>query len=194
MSRLLTVAIWLCLLLAAPSAAYAQAKKGDAEVQISGNTFTVITADAFSTNGQFQFGFGYFFTDRFEIAVSPVVTVQSDTFSTPVLNSRGQPTGATTLTTTVDGDLGLSTKVQFFFGATDSKVKPSIGATYIIQSFKVPDGGTIADNSYLGGNLGIRNYFSENAALDMNLSYGFQPNRPGDYQLIQFNIGIAYVF
>jgi outer membrane protein W len=187
--------ILLCalLILALPWAARAQAKQGDKEVQIAGNAFTLLSSETTSTNGQFQFGLGYFVNDRLEVAVSPVVSISSSTTSTPVFNAVGQVISSNR-TTDVSGDLGVATKVQYFFGATASKVKPYVGGAFIVQSFKSGTNGSIGDNTYLGGNAGVKNYFTDKAALDMSGSFGFRPSAPGDFQLFQFTIGLTYLF
>jgi outer membrane protein W len=180
MKRVWMAVIPVVTVLVLPAHARAQARKGDKEIQLSGNTFTVISSGASETVGQFQFGVGYFLTDRLEVGISPIVSITS--------GSDGM--GGTNVT----GDLGLSTKVQFFFGEKSAKIKPYVGASYIVRSFKTQGDSSLADNMYVGGNGGFKNYFTERAALDVNVSYGVQPNHPGDFQLLQVNIGITYTF
>jgi len=190
-------AVWFVVLgmlaLAAPQRAYAQAKQGDKEVQAAGNVFSVLSSGSSLTNGQFQFGVGYFLTDRLEIAVTPVVSITGTKQTTPTFNSRGQIIGSSS-TTNVDADMGVSTNMQYFFGASSSKVKPYVGTTFIVESFKTGDGGSLADNTFLGANAGVKNYFTDRAALDLGASFGFRPNAPSDFQLLRFNIGITYLF
>jgi outer membrane protein W len=169
--------------IAAPPAASAQAKRGDKEIQVAGNVFSVLSSGSSMTNGQFQFGIGYFLSDRFELAFTPILSI-----------TGSRQTFGSTSAASVTADLGVSTKGQFFFGGAESKVKPYVGGTFIVQSFKTSTGGSIADNTYIGSNVGVKNYFTQRAALDMNTSFGFRPNAPGDFQLLQFNIGITYVF
>src|SRR5262245_25493495 len=189
-----------------PRTASAQAKQGDSEVLIGGNLFALTSNNLNTVNGQFQFGYGYFVTDRFEVNVSPVVSVTSSTTTTPPTfdprTGRILSTGSTT--TNIDGDLGLGTAVQYFFGAKASKVKPYIGGSLIVQSFKTRQqvdpvtfrttSGSISDNLYTGGNFGLKNYFTDRAALDFKLSYGVQPSHAKDLQLTQVSVGITYLF
>src|SRR6266496_4021630 len=107
MKRVLAGVLLACFTVAAPRVASAQAKQGDTELQISGNTFTVLSAGSSDTNGQFLLGVGYFATDRLEIGASPVITIHVSRTA----NSYGGGSS-----TNGDGDLGLATKLQYFFG------------------------------------------------------------------------------
>lgn len=185
-----SILVWL-----APRPAHAQAKQGDSEVLIGGNLFALMGSGSANTTGQFQFGYGYFFTDRLQINVSPVVSVSSSQ-TVSVVN------GSTT--TNVTGDLGLGAGVQYFFGAKASKVKPYVGGSLVVQSFKTHDqinpvtfvttSGSISDNLYVGGSAGLKNYFTDRAALDIKASYGVNPKHAGDFQLLQVIVGITYLF
>jgi outer membrane protein W len=206
MRRLVIVLVAGLLVGFSAQPAHAQAKQGDSEVLIAGNLFVLTANSLNSTNGQFQFGYGYFVTDRFEVNVSPVVTVSSTTTTTPPTidprTGRILTTGSTT--TSVDGDLGLGTAVQYFFGAKTSKVKPYVGGSLIIQSFKTRDqidpvtfrttSGSLADNLFAGGNFGVKNYFTDRAALDFKVAFGVQPSHAADFQLMQVTVGITYLF
>jgi len=184
-----SILVWL-----APRPANAQAKQGDSEVLIGGNLFALIGSGSTNTTGQFQFGYGYFFTDRLEINVTPVVSVSSS--QTASVNGSA--------TSNVTGDLGLGGAVQYFFGAKASKVKPYVGGSLVVQSFKTHDqinpvtfvttSGSISDNLYVGGNAGLKNYFTDRAALDIKASYGVNPKHAGDFQLLQVIVGITYLF
>jgi hypothetical protein len=46
---------------------------------------------------------------------------------------------------------------------------------------------------YLQGRGGVKNYFSERAALDMSASYGTQLKN-SDFGLFRFTVGITYLF
>jgi hypothetical protein len=162
-------------MLAVPSVARAQAKEGDKEIKIGGSLFSIVSSGSTFTTGQFDFGVGYFVSDRFEITVAPRITVSSGAGSS------------------VDVDGGVSFQGQYFFGAQSSMVKPYIGVTEIVESFKTSGGG-FKDNLYTGAIFGVKNYFTERAALDVNAQYGFRTSAPADYQLLSVTVGITYLF
>lgn len=180
------------VLAAAPNTASAQAKQGDREVLVGGNLTSTNSSFARSTNGDFVFGIGYFMTDRFEINVNPIVTIS---------NSGGSGFASGSNTT---ADFGLSSSAQYFLGAKASKVKPYVGASAVFNSFKTQDrfdpvtfqtqGGSLIDNLFTAGVFGVKNYFTDRAALDLNASYGFNVSHPGDLQLLKVNVGITYLF
>jgi hypothetical protein len=197
MRRLQVSVLLAALFLMAPSLAHAQAKAGDKEVLVSGNVFSFLTPDSTSTSGSLIFGLGYFVTDRTQLLVQPIFTISSQN-TPPSPEVRDPFTGRILIpgqagSSGVDVDAGLGIGYQFFFGAQSSKVKPYLGADLDIQSFKTQNGGAIADNMYFQGRGGVKNYFSERAALDMAASFGTQLKN-SDLGLFRFTIGITYLF
>jgi hypothetical protein len=196
--RRLQVSVFLAMLfLMAPALVHAQAKAGDKEVLVAGNMFSIISPDFTSTSGNLIFGLGYFVTDRTQLLVQPIFTISSQ--NTPSQPEVRDPfTGRVLIPaqgggTSVDVDAGVGVGYSFFFGASSSKVKPYLGANLDIQSFKTQNGGSVADNMYLQGRGGVKNYFSERAALDMSASYGTQLKN-SDFGLFRFTVGITYLF
>ena len=181
MRRLLAVTCVAVAMLAVPAVARAQAKQGDKEVKIGGSLFSVMSTGSTFTSGQFDFGVGYFVSDRFEITVAPRITVSAS------------GSGSTSGGSSVDVDGGVSFQGQYFFGAQSSMVKPYIGVTEIVESFKT-NGGSFQDNLYTGAIFGVKNYFSDRAAFDVNAQYGFRTSAPGDFQLLSVTVGITYLF
>jgi hypothetical protein len=197
MRRLQVSLVLAALFLIAPSLAHAQAKKGDKEVLVAGNVFSLISPDFKSTSGSIVLGFGYFTSDRTQVSIRPIITISST--STPGSPEFRDPfTGRVLIpaqpgSTSVDADAGVGVGYQFYFGAQSSKVKPYIGGNLDIQSFKTQNGGSAADNMYLQGIGGVKNYLSERAALDVNASYGSRLKN-SDFSLFRFTIGITYLF
>ena len=197
MRRLEVVSVLAALFLIAPSLAHAQAKAGDKEVLVAGNVFSFIQPNSTSTSGNLIFGLGYFVTDRTQLLVQPIFTVSSS--STPAQQEVRDPfTGRVLIpgqagSTTVDVDAGVGVGYSFFLGATSSKVKPYLGVNLDIQSFKTQNGGSVADNMYFQGRAGLKNYFSDRAALDFSGSYGKQLKN-SDLALFRFTVGITYLF
>lgn len=185
-----------CLFLA-PSLAHAQAKAGDKEVLVSGNVFSNISPNTTSTSGSLLFGFGYFVTDRTQVVVQPLFTISSS--NTPAIPEVRDPfTGRVLIpgqagSTGVDVDAGIGLGYQFFLGAQDSKVKPYLGVNLDIQRFKTENGGSLSDNMYFQGRAGLKNYFSERAALDFSAAFGRQISN-SDLGLFRFTVGITYLF
>ncbi len=62
-----------------------------------------------------------------------------------------------------------------------------------IQSFKSKDNGSMADNMSFQGRAGLKNYFSERAALDFAAAFG-QQLKSSDLGLFRFTVGITYLF
>jgi hypothetical protein len=203
MKRSTTAVLMAGLILAIPRVASAQAKQGDKEIEIGGNVASLFaTGSGTSTFGQFNFGIGFFVTDRFEFAVAPTVQITATAVpaqpGTPAIIVGGRvivpAVAATPASTNWNTDGGFSTKAQFFFGAKASKVKPYLGAAFVIQSFKTPAGGSFADNTYAAALFGLRSYLSERTAVDFNGQFGFQTSHPADGQILQINVGITYLF
>jgi outer membrane protein W len=197
MRRLQVSVLLAALFLMAPSPAHAQAKAGDKEVLISGSVFSFIQPGTTSTNGNLIFGLGYFVTDRTQLLVQPIFTISSQGTQAQA-EVRDPFTGRVLIpgqagSTSFDVDAGLGVGYQFFFGAQSSKVKPYLGADLDIQSFKTEGGGSVADNMYFQGRGGVKNYFSERAALDMAAAFGRQLKN-SDLGLFRFTVGITYLF
>ncbi len=184
MHRLLGTVVAAAVLLAMPSASFAQAKKGDKEVSVSGNVSTVFTpktefagfgaGGGTSTSGTAFLGFGVFVTDRTQIGFAPFLSI-----------SQGEDG--------IDASMGGSFDWQYYLGGQSSRVKPYVGYSVLISSFTVQEGGSLADNMYNAGLFGVKNYFSERAALDFQGSYGFGM-RTSDTQRLNFRIGLSYLF
>ncbi len=194
--RLIKIAALVCALLAAPSFASAQAERGDAEVAVGGSLFSIVSAATSFSSGQFNFGVGYFVTNRFELGFAPTIRISAQTtpaqqevrFGNTVL-IPGSPGG-----TSWDVDAGLTTKGQLFLGSQGSKVKPYIGAALTVQSFKTREGGTMADNLYSGALFGVKNYLSEKTSIDVNTEFGFRASAPSEFQMLQVGVGFTYLF
>lgn len=192
MSRLSKLVLFCVITLSVPQVAVAQAKQGDTELQLFGFISTLYRevpeipgflegGSTSTTTGTAVVGLGYFLTDRLQIGASPLITISTG-------GGIGGSEGSTDVT------FGLSTNVQYFFGANDAKIKPYVGYELQIQSFESPEGGSLADNTYNSGVFGLKNYLSERAALDINAGYGFRMSGPGDGQSLNLRVGITYLF
>jgi hypothetical protein len=197
MRRFQVSVLLAALVFGVPSLAHAQAKAGDKEVLISGNVFSFIEPNSTTTSGNLIFGLGYFVTDRTQLLIQPIFTISSQ--NQPAIQEVRDPfTGRILIpgqagSTGVDVDAGVGLGYQFFFGAQSSKVKPYLGADLDIQSFKTQNGGSLQDNMYFQGRAGLKNYFSERAALDMAASLCSRLKN-SDFGLFRFTVGITYLF
>jgi len=178
------VAVVLLAVVALPVGAEAQAKKGDKEVLIAGNLFSTLGGDVTVSSGNVMAGLGVFVTDRVQLAVQPILTISM--FETPTFNSRGQQIGSDSELTT---DIGLSSKMLLFMGASDGRVKPYIGGNFIVSDLK-----NSGDTSFVAGIFGIKNYISEKTAFDINGSYGFNLKEASASQLLQATVGLTFLF
>jgi hypothetical protein len=185
MQRMAIVAMFVGAVLLGEGTARAQAKQGDSEVLIFGSVTTSIqkipdffTGDVIRTttsSGNFFFNVGRFVTDRFQLGGGPSFNVST---------SQGE----------TSTDMGVNAFTRLYFGATQSKVKPYVGAEYSVVSLNVPEGQSISDFQYLNANFGVKNYFSERAAIDFLGAYGFNPSHASDLQQFTFRIGLTVLF
>jgi hypothetical protein len=209
MRRLGIGVLFIVGIFAVPRAASAQAKQGDKEIKVGGNVFALMGSGGGTTTfGQFDYGVGFFVSDRFEVSVSPTLRVQANPVAgrpalpgTPALVLGGRVVVPATPDvpavepgTDWNIDSGFATQAEYFLGEKSSRVKPYVGGTFIIQSFKTDNGATFSDNMYSGGVFGLKSYLTPKAAFDFNGQYGFQTSHPGDFLLLQFTVGITYLF
>jgi hypothetical protein len=172
--RLLSTLV-LSLCLASPAAA--QASKGDQEVILFGSLTTNIQKDfsggrTTSTNGNFFLNIGQYVTDALEVGGGPLISFQA---------VQGGGTSS---------DLGLNTFLRYHLGNSSARSKPYVGAEYLVTSVK----NDVANSQYVQMLVGVKNYMSERAALDMAGAYGFLPNHAADRQVFTFRMGITVLF
>jgi hypothetical protein len=162
----------LCLaaVLALPSVASAQAKKGDQEVLFFGNLTSILTPDFTITTGTLFGNFGQFVTDAAEIGWGASMSISS-------------ADGDTSATTGVNGFF------RFYFGEQSAKVKPYTGAEYFVQDLS--DAG---NTQFLSGLFGVKNYLNDTTAVDFKAGYGFNPKDASEFQLFSFSVGLTFLF
>jgi hypothetical protein len=160
--------------LAVPATAQAQAQKGDKEVLLFGNVSTFISESTTFSSGTIFVNAGVFMSDTLEVGGGPTISISF--------------AGDTTT---------FQTGVNAFFRKytnAESTVAPYFGAEVSINDIAPDEPDTIANNTFLAGIAGIKNYFSERAALDIKGLFGFRANDPGAFQLLQINVGLTIVF
>jgi hypothetical protein len=151
--------------LALATSAAAQAEAGDSEIQAYAN-FSMVANNADTANGTISFNYGKFLTDVWQLGGGPTINI-----------AKGDPVDVTT---------GVNGFVRRYFGA--ARVQPYVGGEIFL--FDVTD----ADFTY--GNIiaGIKNYFSERAAIDFKGGYGILLKEPGEPGLISFQVGLTVLF
>jgi hypothetical protein len=188
MARTLPLFVALALM-TIPYSAQAQPAQGDAEFSFAGTINSTVGNDFGGfTVGFLQFGVGYFVTDRQEVVVQPLISITSFSSSTPIFNSRGQLIGEESERTT-ETDMGIAARYLFHFGGSSSRLKPYVGGDFIVSSLK-----NAGDTGYVAGSGGVKNYLNEKAALDFSGSIGFNLSDAGAGQLLQFKVGLTYLF
>ncbi len=186
---LLPLCLFTVVSLCLPSSAAAQAKSGDNEILTFGNVISILSTDFTSTTGQFTFNIGRFVSDHTQIGGGPTISISSTT--TPASTTASVVGGRLVTTTipsstTVDASVGANGFLRQYFGST--KVQPYVGAEAFFQNFED------SESLFLNGIVGVKNYFSERAALDFKGAFGFNAKHAAEIQILQFSVGITVLF
>lgn len=178
MKRVASLAV-LCVvcLLALPSSAAAQQKKGDNELLLFGNV-SMDPRNSDSASGFLALGSGRFLTDTFQLGIGATISITGGAggtfnFETGQIEENG-----------VSGTFGYNVFLRKYFGT--AKVQPFVGAETF--TFDVQDS---RNSTYLNILAGLKNYVSERTALDLKAAYGFGSN---DQQQVQVTLGITFLF
>ncbi len=163
------------------SAVFAQQKRGDVELQISGTYFTTVgTEGGKFSNGFIQAKLGAFIADNLELGVAPNLNIS--TFSSTD-SFTGEKVSETETT------FGGGAFFVYSFLAGDAKSVPYFGAQYYKSDFSVED-----DKGSAGINGGIKFFITEKAALDFSGNYLFDLNEESEGGILLFVGGISFLF
>jgi hypothetical protein len=154
----------------APRAASAQAKTGDSELLFNGSVNTILVSDFTSTSGQGLLNIGQFLSDRLEVGGGPSLFIFGGFGDTTV-------------------QFGANGFVRRFFPTSNPQVQPFVGAEVYVQDFS-----EASDTMFVNGVGGLKNYLSERTAIEMSGAFGFNPSNPGDFKILQFRVGMTYLF
>jgi hypothetical protein len=179
MRRVCIFGVLMIAMVGWPRDARAQATAGDREFLVFANVFSFISPDTTSTTGILFFNVGQFMTDRFELGGGPNITI----------SSSGGAFGSGT-----SFDLGVNAFGRYYFGEQSATVKPYVGGEYQVTSLNPPEGASVADFQFLSGIGGVKSYLTEKTAIDFNASFGVRPNAAGDFQLLNFSVGLTHIF
>lgn len=185
MRRLWIGAMVLTAAVVVPRSASAQAEAGDKEILTFANVVSVIGSGFSSTSGNVFFNVGQFISDRMEVGGGPSITISRSSFDT------GFGSGSSTET---DFGVGVNGFVRYYFGEASATLKPYAGGELVVNKLNVGDDESFADQVFASGSAGVKNYLTENAAIDFKGSFGVNPSNPGELQLFLFTVGLTYIF
>ena len=168
-----TVAMFFSfLILAIPCSA--QIEQGDSEVRFI-FFYSRISGSEFSSggSGSLMLSYGRFFTPRLQVGVGPRLNFSSDDDGT---------------------ETSLSGSVFASYNLTEaSKTVPYLNAEWYQMDFS-PEVGDFTDWSYITFGFGVRNFFTEYAALNSAISYGFSLSSETEGGLLMIMSGLSFFF
>jgi len=168
-------ALFVFILLFWTFACYAQVEKGDSEIRFLGYLNRVSGDEYSSTSGSVQISYGYFITPKLQIGAGPQLTF-----------SDGLDDGM---------DVQFSASVFFNYSiSVGSKTVPYITGQWYQSDFSPPENGEFTDNSFITFGFGVRNFFTEYAALNTAIFYGKSLNSDMDGGLLMIMSGISIIF
>jgi hypothetical protein len=155
---------------------FAQVEKGDSEIGFMGYYSTMVgTPNTSGGTGSIQLSYGYFLSPRLQIGIGPQVTFTSGIGS-------------------VSGETKFSASAFFNYNLTiKSKTVPYIFGQWYQSDFS-PSSGDFTDWSFLNVGFGVRNFFTEYAALNSAISYGFSLASQSDMGLLLIMSGLSFFF
>ena len=155
---------------------FAQVEKGDSEIGFMGYYSTMIgTPNSSGGTGSIQFSYGYFLTPRLQIGIGPQVTFSQG------FDGSG-------------GEANFSASAFFNFNLTTrSKTVPYLFGQWYQTDFS-PDTGNFTDAAFLNVGFGVRNFFTEYAAINSAISYGFAFASESDDGLLLIMSGLSFFF
>jgi hypothetical protein len=194
----------LSILLLSSTELKAQQEKGDIELQFQG-TGTIPVKTPESSSGNLNVKLGKFVTRRQEfggiigVNFSGLTTPESTSVivcpnSNPVCN--GRPVGTIfTSTTPASTSLSVNSSGGLFYAyniTSGGKFFPYVSGELFVANFK-----QASDTSLATPSIGFKSFFKRNAALDLNIGYGFPVNSNSGgvgNGTLQARYGISFIF
>ena len=163
-------ALFVFILLFWTFACYAQVEKGDSEIGFLG--FYSKMAD-YGGMGSVQLSYGYYVSPRFQIGLGPQLTIQEGSDGT---------------------EAKFSASAFFTFNLTvNSTTIPYLSGQWYQIDFS-PDYGDFTDYSYINIGLGVRNFFTDYAALNTSLSLGSSLSSNVEGGILMIMSGLSFIF
>jgi hypothetical protein len=185
------------------TAAYSQAQKGDQEILVSGIFFVQSGDYGNSATISGNLSYGIFVTDTLQIGAGPTISYSyndyGDAFSDYSDIFDYEDLGLEEHDLTVDLNLFLR---QHFLKEGSRAVYYVGGEVYlrdIFASNKSSDsslslpGSSFAERVYLRPAVGLKYYFLERAAFDVNIGYGFGLKK-GVGAMFSGTFGVSFIF
>ena len=181
----------LSFLLVLTSFSFAQVESGDSEIVFSGMFMSIVGIENYSSmTASATLNYGYFITKNLEIGIGPIFTY-----------SRSEQTytsydyyGSSSEQKSVNEDKNLSGTVFFSLNfSTASRTVPYITGQWYQTDFN-PEDGEFSDYSYANVGFGIRNFFSEYAALNTSVNYGFSLAEDAEGGVLLVTTGVSVIF
>ncbi len=171
MIRLRSAIAALAVLVCVPTLAFAQAKKGDKEFLTFANFNSIVGGGSGANgNGTIFANVGKFFTDTQEVGGGPLFTI-----------SAGSGNGFSTT-------VGANGFYRFYLKTKNPKVAPYFGGEGQVLDFS-----DTSNTFFVNGVVGLKDYLSQKAAIDIKGSVGFNPTTPS-IVLISVTAGLTFVF
>ena len=146
---------------------------GDKELSFMGMYLTS-TGDVDYSFGNISMRFGYYFTDKLLLGISPGVNIS--TYNNEV---------------TTD----FSAEVFFAYNfIANARTIPYAKASLYQSKFDLEENEEFRDYSYAQVGLGLKNFFNEFMALDTSVSYGFSLAEDSDDGIIMVISGLTFIF
>jgi hypothetical protein len=191
------VACLLLSLILLCNASNGQQQKGDTELGFFGMYFTSTGSSDFKVStGNIDVTYGKYFSDNWEVAFAPTLTITTTTMTTPVVDYVIDPiTGLPQYTTTIEHTsstkttFGMSWYITYSFLAKDAKTVPYFGLVFYRQDYSNKD-----DNGAAGINAGAKYFFSRKTAMDLKGNYLFSLNTGQTGGQLLFTIGLSFLF
>ena len=154
--------------------AFAQIEQGDSEVRFL-FFYSKVGGDDSDVSGSLQLSYGKFFTPNLQVGVGPRINISSWA--------------------------GGETKTKFsgsvyatYNFSTASRTVPYLSAEWYQMDFSPEEGREFTDYAYITIGFGVRNFFTEYAALNSAISYGFSLASEAEGGLLMIMTGLSFIF
>jgi hypothetical protein len=168
---------------------YPQVEQGDKEITFAASMTSLVGIENFSsTNINLFLSYGYFVSNKLQLGIGPSLTYSR---TTSTFSSFDPELFAIVEEETVTEDTQFSGYVFINFNfSTASKTVPYFAAQWYQFDFD-PESGKFTDASYVNIGFGIRNFFSEYAALNTSANYGFALSSATEGGIILITTGLS---